>query len=90
MKSIVISANGDYINSTKLVLTKGEEMKTQNEQIIEHLMTSSITPWEALHKYGIYRLAARISDMRAMGHNIETRYIKGYGKKKITVYSLKK
>lgn len=46
---------------------------TQNETILEHLKEGhAITPRDALEKFGIMRLAARISDLRAAGHPIKT------------------
>lgn len=44
---------------------------SQNEKVLKHLQThKSITSIEAINLYGITRLAARISDLRAMGHRI--------------------
>lgn len=40
----------------------------QNQQILAHLKTGkSITPMEALHEYGCFRLAGRIYDLRLKG-----------------------
>lgn len=48
-------------------------MDTQTQELLEYLQTyGSITPLEALAKLGIYRLSARIFDLRKEGHNIET------------------
>jgi len=45
---------------------------TQCEQILHHLRNEdSITQREAVQKYDIYRLAARIYDLRREGHQIE-------------------
>jgi len=45
---------------------------TQCEQILRHLrQEGSITQREAVQKYDIYRLAARIYDLRREGHQIE-------------------
>ena len=42
---------------------------TQCEMILDHLKTfGSITPLEALHEYGCFRLAARIADLRDRGY----------------------
>lgn len=64
---------------------------TQNERVLKHIREhGSITAAEAVSKYGIYRLAARVSDLRKQGYNIvgkreavlnryeETCYIKRY------------
>jgi len=45
---------------------------TQCEQILRHLRNEgSITQREAAQRYGIYRLAARIYDLRREGHDIK-------------------
>ena len=46
---------------------------TQNETILNHMMTGrSISPLEALGLYGVFRLAARVFDLKAMGVDIQT------------------
>ena len=46
---------------------------TQTEQIRAHLLSGrDITPLEALDQYGCFRLAARVSDIREEGHDIQT------------------
>ncbi len=46
---------------------------TQNQQILSHLQTGKdITPLQALGLYGVYRLAARINDLRKQDVPIET------------------
>ena len=46
-------------------------MLTQNNYVLTHLeKMGSITPQEALEKYGIMRLASRISDLRRAGYRI--------------------
>lgn len=64
--------------------------ETQNEQILQWLMKRrSITPLEALHMFGCLRLAARIFDLRADGHNIETQRIEvGDDGKQVAQYRL--
>ncbi len=43
----------------------------QNTQILEHLKNhGSITPKEALDRYGVMRLGARIYDLKQMGVEI--------------------
>lgn len=55
---------------------KGENMDTQNKELLEYLQDhGSITPLEALSKLGIYRLSARIFDLRQDGHRIETNMV---------------
>ena len=49
---------------------------TQAQRILIYLKTGkTLTPLEALKKFGCFRLAARISDLRSQGHNIWTNYI---------------
>lgn len=46
-------------------------MNRQNQMILNHLKSrGQITPLEALNKYGCFRLAARIFDLKAAGNNI--------------------
>ena len=47
-------------------------MKTQIEAILTHLNRKSITPLEALEKYGCFRLAAVIHKLRSRGIAIKT------------------
>jgi hypothetical protein len=55
--------------------------KTQNELILDYLQKGkSITPLDALNKFGCFRLAARISDLRKDGLNIATKYVTKEGK----------
>lgn len=52
-------------------------MKTQKQKIKEHLIRkNTITPIEALKKFGCFRLAARINDLRSEGMNIKTSTIR--------------
>lgn len=49
---------------------------SQKTVILEHLRKfGSIEPLTALKEYGVYRLGARISDLRAEGHDIITETI---------------
>jgi hypothetical protein len=49
---------------------------TQAQRILIYLKTGkSLTPLEALKKFGCFRLAARIADLRSQGHTIWTNYI---------------
>ena len=43
----------------------------QNQQVLNHLAKyGSITPKQALERYGIMRLGARIYDLKGLGYNI--------------------
>jgi hypothetical protein len=46
--------------------------QTQNEKLLEYLKAhpEGITPLEALNVIGTFRLAARVYDLRKIGHNI--------------------
>ena len=56
-------------------------MKSQNERILQHLKRGrKITPLDALEKFGCFRLAARISDLRSQGHVISTENMTKDGK----------
>lgn len=56
-------------------------MKTQNQQIKDYLNKGkSITPIDALTKFGCFRLAARISDLRKEGLKIVTNNVTVSGK----------
>lgn len=49
----------------------------QNEQVIRHLKTGkSLTPIEALREYGIFRLAARVHDLKLDGWPIRKEMVR--------------
>lgn len=63
---------------------------SQNKQIADYLNKGKkLTPIDALNKFGCFRLAARIADLRNDGMNIVTRTIKLDNKKQIAQYSVK-
>lgn len=63
---------------------------SQNKQIADYLNKGKkLTPIDALNKFGCFRLAARISDLRNEGMNIVTNTIKLKNKKQIAQYSIK-
>jgi len=54
---------------------------SQCNEILKHLEDGkSITPIDALSLFGVFRLAARIADLRKQGHEIETGTLKNNGK----------
>lgn len=54
---------------------------TQNQQIKSFLEKGkALTPIQALNKFGCFRLAARISDLRNEGLNIATKIVTKEGK----------
>jgi len=63
---------------------------SQNKQIADYLNKGKkLTPIDALNKFGCFRLAARIADLRNEGMNIVTNTIKLENKKLIAQYSIK-
>ena len=63
---------------------------TQTQRILIYLKTGkSLTPLEALQKFGCLRLAARIADLRRDGHIIWTNYVQK-DKKIFAAYKLSK
>ena len=63
-------------------------MKTQKEQIKKHLLSKkSITPLQALNKFGCFRLAAVVYKLKAEGLKIATTNVTK-GNKKFASYSV--
>ena len=61
---------------------------SQQQDIVYHLHNiGPITPLEALHKYGSFRLSAIIYDLRHEGYNIKTIMVED-GKKRYAKYML--
>ena len=55
---------------------------SQNEVILEHLKSGhSITPIDALHLFGCFRLGARCYDLKREGHHIVSRMVEANGKR---------
>jgi hypothetical protein len=52
---------------------------TQSDTILTMLKRGPVTPLEALHGAGCFRLAARVKDLRDRGHDIKTRIVKRGG-----------
>ena len=44
----------------------------QNDQVLKLLKQGPVTPLDALQKAGVFRLAARVWDLRSKGHSIVT------------------
>ncbi len=67
-----LNSNGNKDNNSS------EEYRplSQEKKILAHLLSGkSITPIEALNRYGSFRLASRIWDLRSKGYNIVTRIV---------------
>jgi hypothetical protein len=63
---------------------------SQNKQIADYLNKGKkLTTLDALNKFGCFRLASRINDLRNDGMNIKTKIIKLDNKKQIAQYSIK-
>lgn len=63
---------------------------TQTDMILAHLQAGeSITQRDAIGEYGIYRLAARVRELRKAGHDVQT-VMEGEGEKKWARYSLRR
>lgn len=81
-----------YQIKTKFIM----KTKTQKQLVRQFLMDgNSITPLDALNKFGVFRLSAIIFDLRNEGMNIETEYVqnpngKMFAKYSLIKYSLKK
>ncbi len=62
---------------------------SQNKQIADYLNKGKkLTTLDALNKFGCFRLASRINDLRNEGMNISTKIIKLKNKKQIAQYSI--
>jgi len=62
---------------------------SQCDDILAHLKRGPITAIDALNRYGCFRLAARIKDLRAQGYDIETRNLDLPNGKTVAQYFLK-
>ena len=63
---------------------------SQTKQIANYLNKGKkLTTLDALNKFGCFRLAARIADLRNNGMSIITKTIKLENKKQIAQYSIK-
>lgn len=68
-------------------------MKTQNERLLQHLASvGPIDPLQAWSQLGIYRLGARVFDLKEAGHNIAKTLVdvqNRFGEKcRVALYSL--
>lgn len=63
---------------------------SQEKQIINYLSKPgrSLTPIQALEKFGCFRLSARVYDLNKLGHNIQTGVVTK-NKKRFARYYLK-
>jgi hypothetical protein len=79
--------NADHHSRLVIQKLEGQQM-SQEKDILGYLQRNgSISPLEALEQFGCFRLAARINDLRAKKHNIET-YVGNENGKKFAIYRL--
>lgn len=63
--------------------------ETQNSRVLRHLEAGkAITPLEALEKWGIFRLGARVWDLKQMGYRIRSQLVTNAHGKRFARYSL--
>lgn len=64
---------------------------TQNTLVLNHLRSGkSITPLEALKSYGIFRLGARIWELKQSGYDIKSKIVKNKQGKHFSSYFIEK
>ena len=64
---------------------------SQKTEILAYMKAGNkITPIDALNIFGCFRLGARIADLKAEGHNIESRLVYDLDGKHYAEYALKK
>lgn len=65
------------------------ESKSQTDRILEYMLSGkSITPLEALNKFGCLRLGARIADIKAKGYLVYSEFVTTPTEKKVKRYYL--
>jgi hypothetical protein len=63
--------------------------KSQTERILEFMLSgNTITPMEALDKFGCFRLGARIADIKAKGYIVYSDFVTAPNGKKFKRYYL--
>lgn len=66
------------------------DRKSQNEIVLAHLESGrSLSPLEALERYGIFRLGGRVFELKKQGVSIVTKMVTKNGKR-FAEYSLEK
>ena len=62
---------------------------TQSSAILAFLQRGRcLTPMDALRRFGTFRLAARILELRQSGHRIDTRIVGTRTGKRVAIYRL--
>jgi hypothetical protein len=57
------------------------ERASQNARILAHLKKATLTPLEALKRYRVMRLSARVGELKDAGHDIRSRLVRKNGKR---------
>ena len=64
-----------------------ESSASQAKRILAYMQAGNrITPIEALEKFGSFRLGARIADLRAEGHAIQSEFVTTTTGKRVKCY----
>lgn len=62
---------------------------SQKQRILQWMLEgNTITPLEALNKFGCLRLGARIADIKEMGYLVQSRFVTTATQKKVKQYYL--
>ncbi len=65
-------------------------MNTQNDAILAYLQAGgTLTPLDALERFGCFRLGARVWDLKERGYNIVSERLTVPGGKVVAKYSLR-
>lgn len=79
------------MSTTMVTGTKKSDPKSQTAMIAAYLMKGNrLTAMEAMKKFGVFRLAARIEELRRKGMEIITKMIQVLGGARVAEYSLKR
>ena len=63
--------------------------KSQEQQVLRHLLAGeSLTALEALQRFGVFRLAARVFRLRQKGFPVLTHMAEMAGGKRVAVYAM--
>lgn len=62
---------------------------SQEQAILSHLQDGNrLTPLEALHRFGCFRLGARVYDLRRKGYRVNARTVRTAAGKRVAEYWL--
>jgi hypothetical protein len=61
---------------------------TQTQMVLDALRRGPLTPLEALERFGVFRLAARVGELREQGHAIAVERHKLPNGKRVAKYRL--